>query len=134
VASWHNCSLLVLLALLLAGCGPRPVTGGTAGTIRIGGAPMSEVQVTVHQPVGSGWEAVGFGVAATDGSFELVTSGAAGPLALAPGTYRCTLESVGAPLAIAPQYTEPGTTPLEIAWPTSDGRLTIDIPAQRTLR
>jgi hypothetical protein len=95
---------------------------------------MSEVQITVHQPVGSAWEAIGFGVAATDGSFELVTSGAAAPLELSPGTYRCTLESVGAPFAIAPLYTQAATTPLEIAWPASDGRLTIDIPAQKPHR
>jgi hypothetical protein len=134
VANWRDYWLYFPLTLFLAGCGPQPVTGGTGGTLQIDGTPMSEVQLTVHQPAGTGWEAIGFGVATTDGSFELVTRGAAGPLALAPGTYRCTLESVGAPLAIAPQYTEPAATPLEIVWPTADGRLTIDIPAQKTLR
>jgi hypothetical protein len=126
--------LLVLLALGLTGCGPQPATGGTGGTVRIGGTPMSEVQVTVHRPLGSGWDAVGFGEATTDGSFELVTRGAAGPLELSPGIYRCTLESVGAPFAISPQYSQAATTPLEIVWPPSDGRLMIDIPAQKTHR
>jgi hypothetical protein len=134
VANLRSFWLYFLLTLFLAGCGPQPVTGGTGGTLRFGGTPMSEVQITVHQPAGAGWEAIGFGVATTDGSFELVTSGAAGPLVLAPGNYRCTLESVGAPLAIDPQYAQAATTPLEIAWPTSDGRITIDIPAQKTLR
>ena len=134
MARWGIYSLLVLPTLVLAGCGPQPVTGGTGGTVRIGGTPMSEVQVTVHQPSDVGWDAVGFGVATTDGSFELVTSGAAGPLDLSPGTYRCTLESVGAPIAIAPLYSQAATTPLEIVWPTRDGRLTIDIPAQKTHR
>lgn len=134
MASYRVCRLSVLLAAYLIGCGPQPVAGGTPGTLRMDGTPLSEVQVTVHQPAGSGWESLGFGVATTDGSFELVTRGAAGPLALAPGNYRCTLESVGAPLAIAPEYSQPGTTPLEIAWPMADGRLSIEIPLQKPVR
>ena len=87
---------LALLAALLSGCGPRPVAGGTKGTIRAAGDLLSEVQVTVHQAEFGVWQPIGFAVTTGDGSFELVTSGAKGALWLSPGEYRCTLESAGA--------------------------------------
>ncbi len=123
-------AVLILIAILPLGCGPRAVVGGTAGMLRAGGQPLSEVQVTVHQSEAGGWQPIGFGVATTDGSFELVTNGARGPLALAPGEYRCTLESVGAPVRLASDLTQPSTTPLKVVWSASDSRLNLEIPTQ----
>ena len=119
---------LLVGCLALAGCGVRPVTGGTKGTLRASGAPLGEVQVTVHQVAGSAIQPVGFGVSSRDGSFALVTNGAAGPLHLAPGEYRCTLESAGAPVKIPQEYTQAETTPLKISWTASDGGLNLEVP------
>jgi hypothetical protein len=125
---------LAALAAALLGCGVRPVTGGTKGVLRSGGAPLGDIQVTVHEADGSAWRAVGFGVTAADGTFELVTNGAAGPLWLSPGEYRCTLESVGAPVQIPKVNTLPDTTPLTVTWSVGDLSLNLEIPAVPKLR
>src|SRR5262245_36355928 len=92
--------LFGVLAVLPAGCGGvHPVVGGTPGSLHAGDDFLSDIQVTVYQTEGGLMQAVGFGVTDHDGAFELATNGARGPLRLAPGEYRCTLESAGAPLA-----------------------------------
>src|SRR5580765_446568 len=113
----RNCAamhLLVLPALILAGCGgTTPVVGGTKGVLQAGDELLGDIQITVHAKDGTAWKPLGFGVTAFDGSFELVTSGAKGPLWLSPGEYRCTLESAGAPVVIPLELTQADATPLK---------------------
>jgi hypothetical protein len=118
---------VVLVTLLLPGCGPRPVAGGTPGVLRTGGQPLPDVQVKLHRQEGASWQVVGFADTTTDGSFQLVTPGAAGPLALPPGEYRATLESVGAPIQIPPAYAKPDSSPLVVSWSEGDDTLNLQI-------
>ena len=122
--------LVLVLAMLLAipSCGPRPVTGGTPGTLRAGGEPTQEIQVTVHFMKDGTTRPIGFGVTAADGSFQLVEIAAKGPLALPPGDYRFTLESAGSPVQIPPEYAEPNTSPLTVSWSLADSRLVLELP------
>ena len=127
--------LVMLLVLAAAGCGGvESVAGGTRGTLLADGAPLSEIQITVHHVDGSTTQPVGFGVTAFDGSFELFANGAQGPLWLEPGEYRCTLESVGAPLQIRQEYTQPETTPLKVSWSQTDQSLKLEIPTPPMLK
>ncbi len=69
---------LVMVAAALAGCGVRPVTGGTKGVLRCAGKLLSDIQVTVYQVDGSSTQPIGFGVTTNDGSFRLVKNNASG--------------------------------------------------------
>jgi hypothetical protein len=120
--------LFAVIATSLSGCGPRPVAGGTPGMLRAGNEPLSEVQITVHRAENGGWSAIGFGVADSKGAFELVTNDAAEALSLPQGEYRFTLESVGAPLKIPGEYTQPETTPLQVEWDEGES-LDLRIPS-----
>jgi hypothetical protein len=123
--------LLMLLVFTAVGCGGvESVAGGTRGTLLADGAPLSEIQITVHHVDGSTTQPVGFGVTA----FELFANGAQGPLWLEPGEYRCTLESVGAPLQIRQEYTQPETTPLKVSWSQIDQSLNLEIPTPPMLK
>lgn len=106
----------VSLAAALPGCGPRPVRGGTAGQLRAAGKPLSEIQVTFFQNEGAVYQPIGFAITKTDGSFQLLQNQARGPLMLAAGDYRCTLESAGAPVKIPKQFAKPETSPLKVSW------------------
>jgi hypothetical protein len=125
--------IVVFLTILAAqsGCGQvQSVSGGTRGRLMAGGNPLSEIQVTVYQGNGSNSpKPLGFGVSATDGSFELVQNGAHGPLRLSPGEYCCTLESVGAPVRLANEYLHAEKTPLKVVWVAGDARLDLEIPS-----
>lgn len=125
--------VVLVVAAITSGCGPRPVVGGTPGVLRSGGEVLAEVQVTLHRQEGTSWQYVGFADTTTDGSFELVTRGAAGPLVLPPGEYRATLESVGAPIQIPPVYTRPDSSPLAIRWSGSESKLELQL-AKTTLQ
>lgn len=114
--------------LAVSGCGPQPISGGTQGTLRAEDGALGEVQLTVHQAEGNAWRVVGFADTAADGTFELVTVGATERLVLSAGEYRCTLESVGAPIVFPPEYTAAESTPLEVVWPSGDGRLDLTVP------
>jgi hypothetical protein len=94
----------------------------------MGGNPLAEVQVTVHRHDGSAWQPIGFADTAGDGTFALLQPQAAGPLTLAPGAYRCTLESVGSPIQIPRVCTSFETTPLRITWSAGDNRLDLELP------
>jgi hypothetical protein len=122
----HLVLAMLPMAVLIAGCGTRSVPGGTKGVLRFDGELLSEIQVVVHQVDGASWRPVGFGVTKNDGSFELVTNGAQGPLWLAPGEYRCTLESAGAPIQIPEPFAQPDATPLKISWSADDQTLDLD--------
>lgn len=121
-------TLLPVALLACAGCGVRPVTGGTPGRLLSGETPVAEMQVAVFQDDGTGWQQIGFGVTTDDGSFALVKNQAKGPLVLSPGEYRLTLESVGAPVTFPAAYTQPSNTPLQITWPTPEQRLELAAP------
>jgi hypothetical protein len=121
--------LLPLFALLvLAGCGAAPVAGGTKGRLQAGNGGLGDVQLTVHQEDAGKWLPVGFGVTDYEGRFELVQNGAKGPLWLAPGEYRCTLQSAGAPVAIPEEFSRPETTPLQAAVKAKDDVLEFKTP------
>ena len=115
------------LAAAASGCGPRPVAGGTPGRLSTAGRPLSDVQITLHHG-GGPFEAVGFGVTGTDGTFQLFQNLARGPLKLQPGEYRCTLESAGAPVRIPMQYSRPETTTLRCSWQPGAQILELNIP------
>ena len=127
---WFRCVLLIVVAVCPPGCGggARPVSGGTNGMLHSGPTLLSEIQITVHQVEGSATKPIGFGVAGMDGAFQLISPGATGPLQLAPGEYRFTLESVGAPVVIPKEFTQPETTPLKVNWTGSEAKLDFDIP------
>jgi hypothetical protein len=125
---------LLLIFAVLSGCGVRPVTGGTPGSVHAGDEFFSDIQVTVYQLDGAEMHAVGFGVTDGNGAFELVTNAARGPLRLACGEYRCTLESAGAPLAFPREYARAETTPLTISWADGDGELDLEVPAPTPVR
>jgi hypothetical protein len=120
--------MLAVLAVALSGCGVQPVAGGTKGVLRSGAVRPSDIQVTVHRLEGGVWKAVGFGITASDGTFELVTPGAQGALWLTPGDYRCTLESVGWPGLIPAEYLHEKTTPLKVSWSDAESELALDAP------
>ena len=126
--------VLVLMAAVMPGCGSQAVTGGTKGVIHAGSALMGEFQVTVHQVEGSTTKPIGFGVTGSNGEFELVTNGAKGPLRLSPGEYRCTLESIGAPVVVPLEFTKADTTPLKVSWAASDKKLDLEIPTPQLRR
>lgn len=128
MSSRFRWSLIVALMFLPACGGVKPITSGTDGVLHSGSVMLSDIQVTVHQVEGSTSTPIGFGVAGADGSFQLAVNEAKGPLTLVPGEYRCTLESVGAPVVILKEYTKPDTTPLKITWSASDRKLDLDIP------
>lgn len=122
--------------LLLVGCGRStlPVPGGTPGSLRSGSSPLSDVQVTVHQTEGTSFRPLGFGVSGSDGSFQLYTTGASGPLVLTPGDYVCTLESAGAPVQIPAAFAQPATSPLKINWTATSDKLDLEMPAAVAVR
>lgn len=121
---------VLALLLMLSGCGsPRGVTGGTMGILHAGAERLAEIQITVHQVDGAASKPIGFAATRLDGTFELVTNGAQGPLRLRAGDYRCTLESIGSPLPIPPEFTRPETTPLKVSWTDTENSLDLNVPA-----
>jgi hypothetical protein len=132
---FNRTALLPIFVLALSGCdGARPMTGGTQGHLHSGAESLSEIQVTVHQFDAGVFKPIGFGVPGADGAFRLLANGASGPLFLPPGEYRCTLESIGAPVEIPREYWKAETSPLKIMWSGSDQRLDIDIPQPKPIR
>jgi len=120
-------SLWGLLALIVAGCGSEQgVTGGTPGLLHAGSTGLAEIQLTIHPGDGSG--PLGFAPTGMDGTFELLTNQARGPLRLPPGDYRVTLESIGSPVVIPEKFTRPDSTPLKFTWNGSEKLLDLDAP------
>jgi len=120
--------LLLAATPVMPGCGGvHPVVGGTPGILHMGDELTSDIQVTVHQVDGSSMRPVGFGVTTLDGSFELVTNGARGPLWLSPGEYRFTLESAGSPVPLPKEFARPDSTPLAVVWSADDCDLDLDV-------
>lgn len=123
---------LCLLSVTWVGCGPRPVPGGTVGVVRAGADSLSDIHVQLFdaaaQPVGSG-------VSDPEGMFALRQPEAKGPLWLAPGEYRVTVESVGpTPLLFPPAYSRFETTPLKVTWAADQALLELDLPMPKAGR
>ena len=130
-----SCALVVALMTFWSGCGGvEPVTGGTTGTLHVGRELLSDIQVTIHRVEGGSTEPIGFGVTRFDGSFELMTNGAQGPLWLTPGEYRFTLESSGAPVEFPKQYHQAATTPLKVSRSSAEETLDLKIPAVKLMQ
>lgn len=119
-----------LLAIALLGCGgPRHVAGGTTGTLHAGSVQLGDIQVTVHRVTGATTEVMGMGITRSDGRFELVQPGARGPLHLASGEYRVTVESVGpVPLRFPREFGSAEKTPLRVEWTTESSQLDLEVP------
>lgn len=118
-----------VLVVVATGCGgPRGVTGGTQGVLRSGDVRLAEIQLTIHQLSGSTYVPLGFGTTRSDGTFELVTNGAKGPLRLNAGQYKCTMESIGSPLTIPVQYRTPFESTLTLTWKPEQRLIDLDVP------
>ena len=120
-------SAILLILATLSGCGVKSVTGGTGGTLRVGGEWFSDIQVTIHHVDGSLTRTLGFGVTDAKGAFKLLKTGARGALWLDPAEYRCTLESAGAPVVIPEEYARAETTPLKVSLSGKNG-LDLEVP------
>lgn len=119
----------VAFMVVAAGCGgPRGVTGGTEGVLHAGGERLADIQLTIHEVEGSTTKPIGFAQTRTDGTFNLVTNGAMGPLRLDAGEYLCTIESAGSPVQIPPELMKAKTTSLKVTWTDSDRMLDLNVP------
>ncbi len=117
--------LPTLFVVLMAGCGPASITGGTPGLLSTDGNPIPDVQVVVYSARSE--ERLGYAVTGADGSFQLIAADTSGPLELNPGSYVVTLESVGAPTDLPRTYLDQKSTPLRIDWEAED-RLELKVP------
>lgn len=124
--------ILATSAALVAGCGPRPVVGGTSGRLHAGGEPLGDMQVTAYLAEAGDWKPIGFADTAADGTFRLLLDGARGPLVLAPGEYRFTLQSVGSPLVVPQELAQVERTPLQKTWTGAEGELDLSLPRKLT--
>lgn len=118
--------VLIGCGLSLCGCGPRPVTGGTPGTLHARSLMLADLQLVVYRVEGGTPAPIGLAQTGTDGSFALVSNGAQGPLRLSPGEYRITVETAGSPARIPPAYARPESTPLQINWTAADRVLDLE--------
>lgn len=125
----HRFSSL-LFATLLIGCSedPEPTESGTPGKLIIGTATTSDILVHFYRKTSAGFEEVGFGQTADDGSFGLFQPDARGPLRLKTGDYLITIESIGAPIRIPEECRLPQTTPLKLHWTEADHLPLIEVP------
>lgn len=119
--------------VLLTGCGSPAVQGGTSGVLQCGTERISDIQLTLYQNTGSGFEPVGFAQTGPEGAFQLLKPRATGPLWLPTGEYVCTLESTGAPVQFPKEYASPGTTPLKVSWKEGAESLALAGPVVRHL-
>ncbi|MEN9554134.1 MAG: hypothetical protein RLZZ232_420 [Planctomycetota bacterium] len=121
---------ILLFATFLIGCSenPAPTESGTPGMLRIGAATTSDILVHIYQKTSAGFEEIGFGQTAEDGSFGLFQPDASGPLWLQTGDYAITLESIGAPIRIPGECRQPQTTPLKLHWTEADHLPLIEVP------
>ena len=123
--------LFFFVFVACSGCGAERVleiSGGTTGKIHNGREPLIGIQVTVHQLDGESIKPIGVAASRLDGSFELVTMDGTGACQLLPGEYRCTLESVGAPVVIPAEFAKPETTPLKIALSDEEEAIDLKLP------
>jgi len=117
-----------VLLLPVVGCGPAPVVGGTSGMLQAGGEPLADMQVVVYQAEEGVWKPIGFADTAADGRFQLLLNEARGPLELAPGQYRFTLQSVGSPVQVPKEFGQIEATPLQKTWSGVEPELNLTIP------
>lgn len=90
----HILFWIALFLLHAIGCGRMPaVIGGTEGVVRAGDVAIDGVEVKIYDQATA--TLLGLGTSGPDGTFNLVTPAAAGPLNLTSGEYVATLEAVG---------------------------------------
>jgi hypothetical protein len=120
----------MLIAGFLGGCSgaTSPAKGGTAGALMFGPEVTSDILVTVYQKNDTGFQSIGFGTTAVNGSFILYNTGATEPLWLEPGDYKFTLESIGPPVRFPAPYTTPESSPLHVNWNSDMTSLVLQAP------
>ena len=117
--------LCLLLAITATGCGPVQIEGGTPGRLSSGGNPIRDVELSLYPAAAA--QRIGYGVTGPEGDFHLITADSVGSLDLPPGSYRVTLESIGAPVELPSVYADRQSTPLHVAWPAGE-RIELDVP------
>lgn len=123
--------LIVIAGILLStntGCGRSSAPGGTEGLLRIQGASLPDIRLTVYSLRGEATEMIGFGVTDDTGRFALHSPDATMPLHLVTGTFRFTLESIGPPTTWSTDYQDPSTTPLEIILTENRDDIELNVP------
>ena len=122
--------IAILIAGFLCGCsGSRsPAKGGTAGALMFGPEVTSDILVTVYKKNDNGFQSIGFGTMAVNGSFILYNNGATEPLWLEPGDYKFTLESIGPPIKFPAPYLKPESSPLHVNWNSDMTSLVLQAP------
>ena len=120
----------VLMTGVLSGCSgsTSPATGGTAGALMFGPEVTSDILVTVYKKNQTGFQSIGFGTTAVNGSFNLYNTGASEPLWLEPGDYSFTLESIGPPVQFPAPYLKPESSPLNVNWNSDMTSLVLQAP------
>jgi hypothetical protein len=121
-----------VLVALLSGCGTRPLNEGTAGVLHYRDQPPGNIRVTVNRLEKKAVKPFGYGVTSDDGTFQLVTNSGNAGLKLSPGEYCCTLKSIGAQVRIPNEYAQVNTTPLKLAWSSSEKSLDLEIRVKST--
>lgn len=123
----RRCGLAALA--LVVGCERvRPVTGGTPGTLQVPNQIASDLELTFFREEAGTWQPVGFATTGEGGRFELLLPGAAGPLQLAPGLYRVTVQTAGSELLLPPEVGQAATTPVQIDWTGNEPGLQLSLP------
>lgn len=120
----------MLMAGFLCGCSgaTSPAKGGTAGALMFGPEVTSDILVTVYKKSDIGFQSIGFGTTAVNGSFILYNNGATEPLWLEPGDYAFTLESIGPPVKFPAPYQKPESSPLHVNWNSEMPSLVLQAP------
>lgn len=118
----------MLLLVVCLGCGEvKSVKGGTSGILLIDDTAMSDMQITFYQEDVSPPKPVGFAISTGAGRFEVLQNGAAGPLYLPAGEYRCTVETAGAPIDLPKEYLDPNETPVMVNWTEDEPMLVVKV-------
>ena len=120
----------ILMTGVLGGCSgaTSPATGGTAGALMFGPEVTSDILVKVYKKHDTGFQSIGFGTTAVNGSFILYNNGATEPLWLEPGDYSFTLESIGPPVKFPAPYLKPESSPLHVNWNSDMTPLVLQAP------
>ncbi len=124
---YPSITILTLLAVLLAGCGPPPaIEGGTPGKLHTEDQPLGEVRIMVFDLDGN---AQAFAVSDRQGNFQLRKEATLEGVHLSPGRYRLTIESAGEFRMIWPKkYRSPEKSPLELEWTEGQPEIDLNVP------
>lgn len=121
----------IVSVVLITGCGfGVGFRGGTEGELIVGDSwRLPEIEIGFHLIKGESQEHVGMGVTDPQGYFRVSRANGSGPLQLAPGSYRITIESVGADYQEwSEEYRDPEKTPLVLDWGSTSGIIQLRVP------